>query len=104
MNFSLIMYAWFLKKSLNFRTPEIRIEATTKFIISLAISDCLFCGINVPAYAYAVNSQEFLTPENCKFWTFMKCINSAASIYNLVLITFSHYMMICHIEKFKKVK
>ena len=90
-------------RNILFRTETIKRVPTSKFVLSLAISDLLFCLINVPVYGVALNSPNFLNYDNCKLWTFLKCVNSATSIYSKIFITISHWIMICHNSKYDRV-
>ena len=80
-----------------FRIPKLRSQATTKFIMSLALSNFLFCAINLPLnMIYSIQKVE----DNyditvCRITSFFYYSNSAISLFNLVLITFNRYILLC---------
>ena len=82
----------------------------TKFIVSLAVSDLLFCSINVGS-----NAVRYITRNNpesadsiwgakvCEVFTFFYFANGGVSLANLFLITLNQYVMICHYDKLEKI-
>ena len=85
-----------------FRTPKIR-DGATRFIVSLAVSDFLYSGINTPIIGYSHFSKDFLTNENCPIITFIGYSNYGISIYNMVLMAIQCYVVVCHISIYEKV-
>ena len=92
----------FLRKFL-FRTSKIRKQAATKFIISLAVSDLLFSGINIPSYGYGLYSKNFLTTKTCPPIGFFYMVNASVSIYSMALVTLNYYVKICHNSQYNNV-
>ena len=85
------------------RNSSLRKRTTTKFIVSLAISDLLFCSINTLCNAILFNRVTLYELEICKLLTFFFYANGAVSLFNLVLITFNQYILICHSDKYHKI-
>ena len=85
------------------RNSKIRGQAMTKFIISLAVSDLLFCCISTPSIGYGIYAKDFLSENNCSYFYFVVVGNYAVSVYNLVLITVHNYVAICYNSKYHKV-
>ena len=90
-------------KTIPFRTSKLCEHAATKFIISLAVSDLLFSGINIPSYGYGLYSRNFLTEKTCPAIGFFYMVNASVSIYNMTLVTVNYYVKICHNYKYDKV-
>jgi len=77
------------------RDKRLRLQATTFFVISLAISDLLFCGINLPLTAARYISQEWtLGPVLCRLFPFFFYGNVAASLMSMVAITINRYVLV----------
>ena len=85
------------------RNSSLRKRTTTKFVVSLAISDLLFCSINTLSNAVLFNSVMLYELELCKLLTFFFYANGAVSLFNLVLITFNQYILICRNDKYDKI-
>ena len=92
----LIILAFYVNK-------ELRKHATTKFVISLAISDFLLCSINAPSNAILYFRDKEYELKICQLLTFFFYANGAVSLLNLVLITFNQYILICHNDKYQKI-
>jgi len=80
------------------RCQKLRSHATTMFVISLAVSDLLFCSINLPLTASRYVHEEWrLGSEMCRLFPFFFYGNVAASLMNMVAITINRYILIsCH--------
>lgn len=80
------------------KCQKLRSHATTMFVISLAVSDLLFCTINLPLTASRYVHEEWrLGPEMCRLFPFFFYGNVAASLMNMVAITINRYILIaCH--------
>ncbi|GFG30616.1 hypothetical protein Cfor_05178, partial [Coptotermes formosanus] len=80
------------------RCSKLRHHATTAFVISLAMSDLLFCSINLPLTASRfINQAWVLGPELCKLFPFFFYGNVAVSLLSMVAITVNRYILIsCH--------
>lgn len=70
------------------RCSKLRHHATTAFVISLAMSDLLFCSINLPLTASRyINQAWVLGSELCKLFPFFFYGNVAVSLLSMVAIT-----------------
>ncbi|XP_066997330.1 protein trapped in endoderm-1 isoform X2 [Anabrus simplex] len=80
------------------RCSKLRQHTTTAFVISLCVSDLLFCSINLPLTASRyINEAWVLSPTTCKLFPFFFYGNVAASLLSMVGITLNRYMLIsCH--------
>lgn len=77
------------------RCVKLRSHATTAFVISLAISDLLFCSINLPLTASRYIHEEWLLGETmCQLYPFFFYGNVGASLINMVAITINRYVLI----------
>ena len=87
------------------RIPKLRSQANTKFIMSLALSNFLFCAINNPLnLVYTIQKAE----DNyditvCRITSFFYYSNSAISLFNLVLISFNRYILLCQSSSYDKI-
>ncbi|XP_037725044.1 protein trapped in endoderm-1 [Drosophila subpulchrella] len=80
------------------KSPTIREHATTAFVISLSISDLLFCSFSLPltAVRYFQESWTFGTTL-CKIFPVIFYGNVAVSLLSMVGITLNRYILIaCH--------
>lgn len=79
------------------RSPKLRVHATTAFVISLCVSDLLFCTVNLPLTASRyINEAWVLGDTLCRIFPFFFYGNVAASILNMVAITVNRYILISH--------
>uniref|UniRef100_A0A2P2IDF3 Protein trapped in endoderm-1-like n=1 Tax=Hirondellea gigas TaxID=1518452 RepID=A0A2P2IDF3_9CRUS len=79
------------------RSVKLRVHATTAFIISLCISDLLFCTINLPLTASRYIHEEWVLGDVlCSIFPFFFYGNVAVSLLNLVAITVNRYILIAH--------
>jgi len=86
------------------RDKKLRLQATTSFVISLAISDLLFCAINLPLTAVRYIQQEWtLGPVLCKMFPFFFYGNVAASLMSMVAITINRYVLIAYYGYYSKI-
>ncbi|KAF2366463.1 G protein-coupled receptor rhodopsin-like [Trinorchestia longiramus] len=70
------------------RSVKLRVHATTAFIISLSVSDLLFCTINLPLTASRyIHEAWVLGDALCSVFPFFFYGNVAVSLLNLVAIT-----------------
>eukprot|EP00088_Acartia_fossae_P022620 TRINITY_DN2377_c0_g1_i2.p1 TRINITY_DN2377_c0_g1~~TRINITY_DN2377_c0_g1_i2.p1 ORF type:complete len:372 (+),score=85.47 TRINITY_DN2377_c0_g1_i2:100-1215(+) len=77
------------------RCVKLRTHATTAFVISLAISDLLFCSINLPLTASRYIHEEWLLGDTmCRLYPFFFYGNVGASLINMVAITINRYVLI----------
>ncbi|KAJ9581013.1 hypothetical protein L9F63_023800, partial [Diploptera punctata] len=80
------------------RCSKLRHHATTAFVISLCMSDLLFCTINLPLTASRyINEAWVLSDTLCQLFPFFFYGNVAASLLSMVAITINRYILIsCH--------
>ncbi|KAK7081322.1 Trehalase, partial [Halocaridina rubra] len=70
------------------RSPKLRVHATTAFVISLCVSDLLFCTINLPLTASRYIHEAWVLGDTlCSIFPFFFYGNVAASVLNMVAIT-----------------
>ena len=86
------------------RDKKLRQQATTYFVISLAISDLFFCAINLPLTAARYIQQEWtLGPVLCRLFPFFFYGNVAASLMSMVAITVNRYVLIAFHGYYRKI-
>ncbi|XP_068244510.1 LOW QUALITY PROTEIN: protein trapped in endoderm-1-like [Palaemon carinicauda] len=79
------------------RSPKLRVHATTAFVISLCVSDLLFCTINLPLTASRYIHEAWVLGDTlCSVFPFFFYGNVAASVLNMVAITVNRYILIAH--------
>ncbi|KAK9890111.1 hypothetical protein WA026_008921 [Henosepilachna vigintioctopunctata] len=79
------------------RCPKLRSHATTAFVLSLCISDLLFCSVNLPLTAIRYINEEWTLGEPlCKLFPVLFYGNVAVSLLNMVEITLSRYVLISY--------
>lgn len=78
--------------------PRLRKHATTAFVLSLCVSDLIFCVLNMPLTASRYIHQKWtLGPVLCQLFPVMFYGNVAVSLLNMVAITINRYLLIsCH--------
>lgn len=70
------------------RCPKLRGHATTAFVLSLCVSDLLFCSINLPLTASRYFYQEWILGEGlCQLFPVIFYGNVAVSLLSMVAIT-----------------
>ncbi|KOB76248.1 Protein trapped in endoderm-1 [Operophtera brumata] len=68
--------------------PKLRTHVTTMFVLSLCVSDLLFCSINLPLTANRYIQQHWgLGPQLCQMFAFVFYGNEAVSLLSMVAIT-----------------
>ncbi|CAG9760179.1 unnamed protein product [Ceutorhynchus assimilis] len=85
------------------RCPKLKMHATTAFVISLCISDFLFCAVNLPLTAarYIYEKWMFGTLL-CKLFPVLFYGNVAGSLLNMVAITINRYVLITLYDYYSK--
>ncbi|CAH0562556.1 unnamed protein product [Brassicogethes aeneus] len=75
--------------------PKLRSHATTAFVLSLCISDLLFCSVNLPLTASRfIHKAWVLGDALCKLFPVLFYGNVAVSVLNMVAITLNRYVLI----------
>ncbi|XP_060662328.1 protein trapped in endoderm-1 isoform X2 [Drosophila nasuta] len=80
------------------KSPTIREHATTAFVISLSISDLLFCSFSLPLTAVRFFQESWTFGSTlCKIFPVIFYGNVAVSLLSMVGITLNRYILIaCH--------
>ncbi|EFA11575.1 protein trapped in endoderm-1 [Tribolium castaneum] len=79
------------------RCPKLRTHATTAFVLSLCISDLLFCSVNLPLTASRyIHEAWTLGDALCKLFPVLFYGNVAVSLLNMVAITLNRYVLISY--------
>lgn len=77
------------------RCPKLRKHATTAFVLSLCISDLLFCSVNLPLTAARYIHQKWVFGDAlCQLFPVLFYGNVAVSLLNMVAITLNRYVLI----------
>lgn len=82
--------------------PKLRGHVTTMFVLSLCVSDLLFCSINLPLTANRYIQQHWgLGPSLCQMFAFIFYGNEAVSLLSMVAITINRsvtfiFYIYCH--------
>ena len=77
------------------QSKTLRVEASTKFIISLALADFLFCSIYLPISIYGLITKE-RTQTYCYSHYFTYYGSCTASMCSLTAVTINRYISVCH--------
>lgn len=86
------------------KDKKLRQKPTTSFVISLALSDLLFCTINLPLTAVRYFQQRWtLGPVVCRIFPFFFYGNVAASLMSMVAITINRYVLIAYYSNYSKI-
>ncbi|KAF4532827.1 hypothetical protein B566_EDAN002678 [Ephemera danica] len=80
------------------RCSKLRQHATTAFVVSLCVSDLMFCSINLPLIAARYIYEEWIFGDTmCMLFPFFLYGNVAVSLLSMVAITINRYILIaCH--------
>ncbi|XP_018322547.1 protein trapped in endoderm-1-like [Agrilus planipennis] len=80
------------------RCPKLRGHATTAFVLSLCVSDLLFCSVNLPLTASRFIHEAWTLGDSvCKLFPVLFYGNVAVSLLNMVAITLNRYILVsCH--------
>ncbi|XP_037931677.1 protein trapped in endoderm-1 [Teleopsis dalmanni] len=80
------------------KCPKIRSHATTAFVLSLSVSDLLFCSFSLPLTAIRFFQEDWTFGNTlCKIFPVIFYGNVAVSLLSMVGITLNRYILIaCH--------
>lgn len=79
------------------KCPKLRGHATTAFILSLCVSDLIFCTLNLPLTAARFVYEQWIFGEVlCKLFPVFFYGNVAVSVLNMVAITLNRYVLISY--------
>lgn len=85
------------------KCPKLRGHATTAFILSLCVSDLLFCTINLPLTAARFAYEEWIFGDVlCKLFPVLFYGNVAVSVLNMVAITLNRYVLISYHQYYSR--
>ena len=76
------------------RSPGLRIESTTKIVISLAISDLLLCLIFMPTVIALYNDPDIID-SLCPLLPFLSLVFGSISLFTLMELSINRFLMIC---------
>ncbi|CAG0923248.1 unnamed protein product, partial [Notodromas monacha] len=86
------------------RCRKLRVNATTKFVLSLCVTDLIFCGFNLPLTAVRYIREEWIFGETlCTLFPFFFYSNVSASLLCMVAITVNRYILISRQHLYDKV-
>ncbi|XP_063828352.1 protein trapped in endoderm-1 isoform X2 [Ostrinia nubilalis] len=84
--------------------PKLRGHVTTKFVLSLCVSDLLFCGINLPLTANRFIREEWALGETmCQMFAFVFYGNEAVSLLSMVAITINRHTLIAYYDMYSQI-
>ncbi|XP_060802673.1 protein trapped in endoderm-1 isoform X2 [Amyelois transitella] len=84
--------------------PKLRTHVTTMFVLSLCVSDLLFCSINLPLTAHRYIRQEWGLGERlCQMFAFVFYGNEAVSLLSMVAITINRYTLIAYYDLYSQI-
>ena len=84
------------------RSPGLRSQSTTKFVISLATSDLLLCLIFMPM-VIALYSDPDLIDSLCPFLPFLSYVFGSISIFTLMELSINRFVMICYNNIYQRI-
>nr|WKF45127.1 gustatory receptor 19 [Podabrus annulatus] len=85
------------------RCPKLRSHATTAFVLSLCISDLLFCSVNLPLTASRYIHEAWTFGDAlCQLFPVLFYGNVAVSLLNMVAITLNRYVLISYHQHYNK--
>ncbi|CAG9088727.1 unnamed protein product [Plutella xylostella] len=84
--------------------PKLRGHVTTMFVLSLCVSDLLFCSINLPLTAsrYVKERWDF-GDQLCQMFAFVFYGNEAVSLLSMVAITINRYILIAYYDMYSQI-
>ncbi|XP_068618394.1 protein trapped in endoderm-1 isoform X2 [Battus philenor] len=84
--------------------PKLRGHVTTMFVLSLCVSDLLFCSINLPLTASRYIKQKWtLGARLCQMFAFVFYGNEAVSLLSMVAITINRYTLIAYYDMYSQI-
>ncbi|CAG7835392.1 unnamed protein product [Allacma fusca] len=82
---------------------KLRMHATTWFVLSLCISDLIFCVVNLPLTASRYIHESWIHGITlCRLFPFFFYGNVATSLMSMVAITINRYILIAHYSWYDK--
>ncbi|XP_049874285.1 protein trapped in endoderm-1 isoform X2 [Pectinophora gossypiella] len=84
--------------------PKLRGHVTTMFVLSLCVSDLLFCSINLPLTASRYIKQDWpFGLQLCQLFAFVFYGNEAVSLLSMVAITINRYTLIAYYDMYSQI-
>ncbi|XP_053607010.1 protein trapped in endoderm-1 isoform X2 [Plodia interpunctella] len=84
--------------------PKLRTHVTTMFVLSLCVSDLVFCSINLPLTAHRYIHQQWGLGERlCQMFAFVFYGNEAVSLLSMVAITINRYTLIAYYDLYSQI-
>lgn len=85
------------------KCPKLRGHATTAFILSLCVSDLIFCTLNLPLTAARFVYEAWIFGDIlCKLFPVFFYGNVAVSVLNMVAITLNRYVLISYHQYYSR--
>ena len=84
------------------RSDELRIQTATKLVISLAVSDLLYCLIYMPV-TIAIYNDSKIIDSVCPFYLFLSLWFGNVSLITLMAISINRYVMICYNHLYQRI-
>ncbi|XP_066155512.1 protein trapped in endoderm-1-like [Euwallacea fornicatus] len=85
------------------RCPKLKAHATTAFVMSLCVSDLLFCSFNLPLTAARYITEQWIFGDAlCQLFPVFFYGNVAVSLLNMVAITLNRYVLITMYDYYNK--
>ncbi|XP_058795352.1 protein trapped in endoderm-1-like [Phymastichus coffea] len=86
------------------RFTRLRRHATTAFVISLSVSDLIFCAVNMPLTASRYLHERWILGDAlCQVFPLFFYGNVAVSLLSMVAITINRYVLISRAEIYSKI-
>lgn len=83
---------------------KLRTSPTSVFIVSLSVTDLVFCSFNLPITAVRYAYQKWILGSlMCRLFPFFFYLNVAASLFTMCGLTINRYVLIAHYNKYEKV-
>ncbi|XP_063535816.1 protein trapped in endoderm-1 isoform X1 [Cydia strobilella] len=84
--------------------PKLRTHVTTMFVLSLCVSDLMFCAINLPLTARRfIRADWGLGEQLCQMFAFVFYGNEAVSLLSMVAITINRYTLIAYYDMYASI-
>ena len=78
------------------KSSKLRQKSTTKFVVSLATSDLLYCTITMPMLVWTSSNEFELDDAMCPFYGIVLYAPIAISLITLTSIAINRYVIVCH--------
>ena len=86
------------------RKPQLRRHVTTPFLLSLAVSDLVFCTFNLPITAVRFFLREWGEEwQTCKWFPFFFYANISISAFSMAAVALNRYVGIFHPDHMEQI-